>query len=81
MKPEKLYTIHNKYSDTVVYTYRGHTYDVEYAKSYNYCVTDAKTQHQNAQARIDEMIEQERKGIKSEGADEALDEWFKFMEG
>lgn len=61
MEAKKLFTMYGKHSNTVTYEYRGKQYDVEYAKDYTYCVTPAKVQHKDAQARIDKIIEQESK--------------------
>ena len=61
MKAKKLFTMYGKHSNTVTYEYRGKQYDVEYANDYTYCVTPAKVQHKDAQARIDRIIEQESK--------------------
>lgn len=57
MKAQKLYTIYDKYSNTVVYQYRNHTYDVEYPKATDYCVSEPAVQHKNAQALIDSKID------------------------
>lgn len=61
MKAKKLFTMYGKHSNVVTYEYRGMQYDVEYATDWNYCVTPANVQHQDAQARIDKMIERENK--------------------
>lgn len=59
-RAKKVETFRDKYSNTVVYEYRGHTYDVEYATCQSYCVTNPKRQHEDAQRKIDELIEQEK---------------------
>lgn len=58
MKAKKIFTMYGKHSNIVTYEYRGVQYDVEYANNYTYCVTPAKVQHEDAQAKIDKMIEQ-----------------------
>lgn len=55
------FVLYGKYSDTVEYEYRGHTYEVEFAKDWSYCCTPAHIQHQSEQAKIDRMIETEQK--------------------
>ena len=52
--------LYGKYSDVVEYEYRGHKYDVEYPKGFTYCCTSPKIQHENAQAKIDNDIMQEK---------------------
>lgn len=61
MKAKKVFTMYGKHSNTVTYEYRGKLYDVEYATDWTYCVSSPKIQHQNAQDRIDKMIEMESK--------------------
>ena len=59
-KAKKLYTIYGKYSNTVVYEYRGRQYDVEYNNSWIYGNgNNPKQQHIDAQAKIDEEIARE----------------------
>ena len=58
-RAKKIETFYGKYSNTVVYEYRGHTYDVEYAACTSYCATSPKIQHEDAQHKIDKMIEQD----------------------
>lgn len=58
MKAKKLFTMYGKHSNIVTYEYRGMQYDVEYATDWTYCVTPAKIQHDDAQARIDKLLEQ-----------------------
>lgn len=59
MKAEKVFTLYGKHSNVVTYKYRGKTYDVEYATDWTYCTTSAKVQHEDAQRRIDKLIDQE----------------------
>ena len=54
-------TYNRQYSTFVEYEYRGHKYEVEYANDWTYCVTPAKVQHEEAQAAIDKMIDEEDK--------------------
>ncbi len=61
-KANKTETFYEKYSNIVVYEYRGYKYEVEYAKDMSYCVTSPKVQHENKQAEIDRMIEKKNKG-------------------
>lgn len=57
MKAKKLSTIYGKHSNIVTYEYRGMQYDVEYANDWTYCITSPKVQHEDAQARIDETLD------------------------
>ena len=50
-------TYNRHYSTFVEYEYRGHTYEVEYANDWSYCVTPAWVQHKEAQEYIDMMID------------------------
>lgn len=83
-KAVKKDTYYGKYSNTVVYEYRGRTYEVEYATCFTYCVTPAHIQHKDAQAKIDAIIEKEQNGIAEaeahEDVNEALDKFFQFLE-
>lgn len=51
------FTMYGTYSDIVEYEYRGRTYEVEYAKGFNYCCTPAYVQHKDAQAKIDDELD------------------------
>ena len=77
MKAKKLFTMYGKNSNIVTYEYRGMQYDVEYATNWNYCITPANIQHQDGQARIDKMIEQE--GRHQAGGEFNADEVFAML--
>ena len=79
-KPKKVFTMYGKYSDVVTYSYKGSEYDVEYSKCWTYCTTPAHIQHQDAQRRIDEVIENEKKPKIKQDIQAALDEFFEIME-
>ena len=51
------FVMHDKHMDTVEYEYRGCTYEVRYAKDWTISITSPRIQHRDAQARIDEMID------------------------
>lgn len=51
------FVMRGKYSDIVEYEYRGEKYEVEYAKGFTYCCTAPSIQHKNAQAAIDEELD------------------------
>lgn len=51
------FTLYGTYSNIVEYEYRGKTYEVEYAKGFNYCCTPAHVQHKDAQAKIDNVLD------------------------
>ena len=59
-KPMKIDTFRDKYFNTVIYEYRGMTYEVEYANGMNCCCTPAYIQHRDAQAKIDASIENQK---------------------
>jgi hypothetical protein len=59
MKAKRLFTTYGKHVNMVTYEYRGHQYDVEFAKDWTYCTTPARLQHEYAQRRIDKKIESE----------------------
>lgn len=58
-KAKKIRTYYDKYSNHVVYEYKGHEYEVEYSNCWTYCVTPAWIQHRDEQEKIDKAIEQE----------------------
>ena len=60
MKAKKVGTYRDKYYTQVEYEYRGHKYEVEYANSIYCAVTPAWIQHRDAQAKIDDMIDNPR---------------------
>lgn len=78
-RAKKVETFYEKYSNIVVYEYRGHKYDVEYATGQNYCVTTPKIQHEDAQRKIDELIEQEEKSKKNPPKPFDMDEFFEML--
>ena len=78
MKAKKLFTTYGKYVDMVTYEYRGHQYDVEFARDWTYCTTPAKIQHEDAQRRIDKQIEDEERNKDKEPID--LDEILKMLD-
>ena len=73
----KFYNRH--YSTIVEYEYRGRTYEVEYANDMSYGVTPPRIQHQNAQALIDEEIEEENKPKKETRYEDTADYGFKLF--
>lgn len=56
-KAKKVETFRDKYFTTIVYEYRGCKYEVTYANGWQVCCSPAWVQHRNAQAEIDEMID------------------------
>lgn len=56
-KPVKKEAFYDKYFTTIVYEYRGCTYEVEYANGHSVCCTPAWIQHRDKQAEIDDMID------------------------
>lgn len=56
-KAKKVETFYGKYSNIVVYEYRGCTYEVEYSNALNYCCSPAWVQHKSAQEKIDTALD------------------------
>lgn len=56
-KPKKIEVHKDRYFSQVVYEYRGHRYEVEYANGWQICCTPAWIQHRDAQAKIDGLID------------------------
>lgn len=54
---KRVETYRDKYFTTIVYEYRGHTYEVTYANGWQVCCTPAWIQHRDEQAKIDDMID------------------------
>lgn len=83
-KAIKKETYYGKYSNTVVYEYRGRNYEVEYATCFTYCVTPAHIQHKDAQEKIDKIIEHEESETAGtstyESVEDALNKFFEYLE-
>lgn len=54
---KKIETFRDKYFTTIIYEYRGSRYEVEYANGHQICCSPAWVQHRDAQAKIDEMLD------------------------
>lgn len=80
-KPKKVESFRDKYSSTVVYEYRGHTYEVTYSNCWTYCCTPAWIQHRDEQEKIDKAIENELNHKKENEKPfmEQLDEVYEMM--
>lgn len=76
-KPKKVEAFHDKYFTTVVYEYRGCRYEVTYANGWQVCCTPARIQHRDAQAKIDEMLDNPKPVKKDESIN--LDEIWEMM--
>ncbi|MBQ1297441.1 MAG: hypothetical protein IIY21_25580 [Clostridiales bacterium] len=61
MKAKKVETFKDKYFTTNVYEYRGCKYEVTYANGWQVCCSPAHIQHKDAQAEIDEMLDNPKK--------------------
>ena len=53
----KLETYRDKYFTTIVYEYRGCKYEVTYSNGWQVCCTPAWVQHRDAQAKIDDELD------------------------
>lgn len=71
-------TYRGTWSSLVEYEYRGKTYEVEYANGISYCVTSPKIQHEIAQAKIDDELDNP-KPVNPEAKPFNLDEIFEMM--
>ena len=80
-KAIKKETFRDKYFTTIVYEYRGCTYEVTYANGCQVCCTPAWIQHRDEQAKIDDMIDNPKPlPKKSEKTfDEQMDEIWEMM--
>lgn len=78
-KAKKIETYYDKHINTVVYEYRGSTYEVRYAKDWTISITPAWVQHKEAQAKIDELIDHPVKR-NTETKPITLDDIFAFEE-
>ena len=79
-KPQKIETYRDKYFTTIIYLYRGSKYEVVYPNGFNVCCTPAYIQHRDAQAEIDEIINNPKKPLKCEPAEKGLEAFFKYFE-
>lgn len=81
-KAKKIETYYDKWSNTVVYEYRGCNYEVEYSNSYQYCCTPAWYQHKAAQEKIDEALDNPKPEPEHLGptVQESLDWFFDYIE-
>lgn len=82
MKAKKIEAFYDKYFTTIVYEYRGQRYEVEYANGWQVCCTPAWIQHRDAQAKIDEMLDNpSQKPVAEENKpfEEQMDEIWKMM--
>ena len=80
-KAIKKETYRDKHFTTIVYEYRGCTYEVTYANGWQVCCTPAWIQHRDEQAKIDDMIDNPKPlPKKSEKTiDEQMDEIWEMM--
>lgn len=56
-KAKKVETYRDKYFTTIVYEYRGCTYEVTYANGWNVCCSPAWIQHRDEQEKIDNELD------------------------
>lgn len=57
MKAKKVETYRDKWFTTIVYEYRGCSYEVTYPNGSQVCCTPAWIQHRDEQEKIDKMFE------------------------
>lgn len=56
-KAVKLETYRDKHFTTIVYSYRGQTYEVNYPNGWTVCCSPAWVQHRDEQEKIDKMLD------------------------
>lgn len=79
-KAKKIETFYDKHINTVVYEYRGCTYEVRYAKDWTISITPAWVQHRDAQAKIDEEIDHPKAKHCTEDAQTGFDKLWDYMQ-
>jgi hypothetical protein len=79
-KAKKVFTIYDKNCNIVTYNYKGYEYDVVYPTSWTFCTTPAYIQHQDAQRKINEAIEAEKKPKRDPEVQKGLDFFFDYLE-
>lgn len=60
VKAKMIEKYYDKHVTHIIFEYRGHKYEVDYANDYTYLVTAPKIQHEIEQKKIDRMIELEK---------------------
>lgn len=76
-KAKKIATYHDKYFTTIEYEYRGKKYDVTYPDDWSCLTCIAKSQHEDAQARIDKELDNPSPNTNAKPVD--LDEIWELM--
>ena len=81
-KAKRLCTMGTQYYWESEFEYRGHHYTVTYSNSFSaFNQTPAHIQHREAQARIDEMLDNPKQEppLKTKAFDEQLDEIWEML--
>lgn len=80
-RAKKIETYRDKHFTTIVYEYRGCKYEVTYANGWQVCCSPAWVQHRDAQADIDEMLDNPKPVAKVEckPIKEQMDEIWEMM--
>lgn len=78
---KKIESFKDKFFTTIVYEYRGCKYEVTYANGWQVCCSPAWIQHRDAQAEIDEMIDNPKPMpvIDHKPIEEQMDEIWEMM--
>lgn len=79
MKAKKIATYRDKYFTAIEYEYRGLKYEVTYANGSQVCCTPAHIQHRDAQAKIDDALDNPKPVIETKSIMEQLDEIWDVM--
>ena len=80
-KAKKVETYRDKYFTTIVYEYRGCTYEVTYANGWNVCCSPAWIQHRDAQEKIDNELDNPKpvEKVEHKSVEEQMDEIWEMM--
>lgn len=73
---------YDKWFTTIVYEYRGCTYEVTYANGWQVCCTPAWVQHRDEQAKIDDMLDNPKPPMSAKEhkpIDQQMDEIWEMM--
>ena len=74
------FVMHDKHMDVVEYEYRGCKYEVQYAKDWTMSITSPRVQHQTAQAKIDEDLDNPKPKTNEEPAQVGFDKLWDYLQ-
>ena len=74
------FVMHDKHMDVVESEYRGCKYEVQYAKDWTMSITSPRVQHQTAQAKIDEDLDNPKPKTNEEPAQVGFDKLWDYLQ-